>query len=172
MAKTIDLIRHTDNDGDALSTEGVEAACDLAERLEEGYSICVSTGAQRATQTIACILAGLRKPVPEGVIVVAGLRSDNEDRWREIAGRIDGSELAAFRSADREFAAAESSRLGEALGSVFDRLADGERALVVGHSPTNEAAVAGLTGQEVDPMSKGAGVRITRSGEEFTVEEL
>jgi hypothetical protein len=28
----------------------------------------------------------------------------------------------------------------------------------VGHSPTNEAAVLGLTGEIVEPMSKGSGV--------------
>jgi hypothetical protein len=32
--------------------------------------------------------------------------------------------------------------------------------VVVGHSPTNEAAILGLTGQVIGPMGKGEGVLI------------
>ena len=53
-----------------------------------------------------------------------------------------------------------------------DRLPDGGRALAVGHSPTNEAAVYGLTGEIVDSMSKGDGVLVTGDGDRFTVEAL
>jgi phosphohistidine phosphatase SixA len=47
--------------------------------------------------------------------------------------------------------------LGEALRRVLERLDDGETALVVGHSPTNEAAVLGLTGEIVDPCRRAPG---------------
>jgi phosphohistidine phosphatase SixA len=43
---------------------------------------------------------------------------------------------------------------------VLERLGEAERALVVGHSPTNEAAVLGLPGQQVAPLAKGAGVLV------------
>ena len=43
---------------------------------------------------------------------------------------------------------------------MFGRLTEGERALAVGHSPTNEAAVYGLTGTIVDPLGKGEGVLV------------
>ena len=46
------------------------------------YDLAVSTGAQRATQTLACFLAALAQQVPGGVIVEPGLRSEVEDRWR------------------------------------------------------------------------------------------
>ena len=46
------------------------------------------------------------------------------------------------------------------------------RALVVGHSPTNEAAVLGLTGEIVGPISKGAGVLLVAGEQGFRVESL
>ncbi len=65
-----------------------------------------------------------------------------------------------------------TARLGAALGRVLARLGEGERALVVGHSPTNEAAVLGLTGQLVAPLAKGAGVLVVAETDRFRVESL
>lgn len=115
--------------------------------LTGGYRLGVSTGAQRATQTLACFLAALGQPVPGGVIVEAGLRSQREERWRAAYHRGGSGELEALRVADPELVADDSAALGAALGRVLERLGEGERALIVGHSPTNEAAVLGLTGQ-------------------------
>jgi hypothetical protein len=55
---------------------------------------------------------------------------------------------------------------------VLERLGDGERALAVGHSPTNEAAVLGLTGELVAPLAKGAGVLLVADQGGFRVEAL
>jgi hypothetical protein len=55
---------------------------------------------------------------------------------------------------------------------VLDALADGGRALVVGHSPTNEAALFGLTGQIVGPISKGAGVLLVADDQGYRLETL
>jgi hypothetical protein len=44
---------------------------------------------------------------------------------------------------------------GAGVRRVLDRLSAGERALAVGHSPTNEAAVFDLTGKIVAPLSTG-----------------
>ncbi len=172
MAKTVELRRHTDNDGDFLTAEGVRAAVEIGRGLAGDYQLAVSTGAQRATQAAACMLAGLGRRVRDGVAVEPGLRSDFEDRWRELAGRASGGGLAAFRDLEPDFVDGEARILGDALRRVFDALAEGGRALVVGHSPTNEAAVLGLTGRLVDPMGKGAGVLITADGAGFSVEAL
>jgi len=48
----------------------------------------------------------------------------------------------------------------------------GARALAVGHSPTNEAAILGLTGEIVSPMSKGAGVLVVAEADHARVEPL
>jgi len=49
---------------------------------------------------------------------------------------------------------------------------DGGRALVVGHSPTNEAAVFGLTGEVVPPLAKGASALVISSDDGYSVEPL
>ena len=171
MAKTVELRRHTDDDDDVLTPEGVQAALEIGRSLVGDYQLAVSTGAQRATQAVACMLAGLGQRVPEGVVVEPGLRSDAEDRWRAVAGEASGSGLDAFREVDTEFVDRECRSLGQALQRVFDALDEGGRALVVGHSPTNEAAVLGLTGQVVDPLGKGEGVLVVADAG-VTVEPL
>lgn len=101
---------------------------------------------------------------------VRGLRSSVEDRWRtaaEAAGK--GSDVEAIRMVDPDLVEQESALLGGALRSVFDALPEGGRALVVGHSPTNEAAVLGLTGHVVGPLGKGDGVLIIENGGRFEV---
>ena len=172
MARYVELRRHTDDDDDKLSAEGVEQALEVGAGLQGDYEVLVSTGAQRATQTLGCFLAGLGKKVPGGVVVEEGLRSDVEDRWKAAYQEAGSGELEALRSADRELVEEDSATLGEALGRVFDRLSDGGRALVVGHSPTNEAAVLGLTGQVVEPMSKGDGVLVVEDDGSYRVEPL
>jgi phosphohistidine phosphatase SixA len=75
-------------------------------------------------------------------------------------------------TSDPELVEQDSAALGAALGRVLDALPDGGRALVVGHSPTNEAAVLGLTGEIVDPISKGAGVLVIAEDQGFRVQSL
>jgi len=100
------------------------------------------------------------------------LRSGREDRWREAYEQAGSGALEALRSADPELAEEDSAALGAALGRVLDALADGGRALVVGHSPTNEAALFGLTGQTVGPISKGAGVLLVADDQGYRLETL
>ena len=172
MARYVELRRHTDADGDVLTQEGVRAAMEIGARLHGGYDLLVSTGAQRATQTLACFLAALGEAVSGGVIVEPGLRSEQEDRWRAAYEKGGSGALDAMRDADPELVEEDSAALGAALGRVLDALPDGGRALVVGHSPTNEAAVLGLTGEIVDPISKGAGVLLVADERGFRVETL
>ena len=170
--KEVELRRHTDADDDVLTAEGVAAALEIGFRLRGGYHLAVSTGAQRATQTLACFLAALGERVPGGVVVEPRLRSHVEDRWRAAYAMAGSGALDALRAADPELVVEDSERLGAALGGVFDRLPDDGRALVVGHSPTNEAAILGLTGEVVAPLAKGAGARVVSGGESYRVEPL
>ena len=172
MDREIELRRHTDADEDVLTAEGITAALEIGARLRGGYHLAVSTGAQRATQTLACFIAALGQQVPGGVVVEPGLRSQLEDRWREAYQKAGSGTLMALREADPELVAEDSERLGAALSRVLDDLPDGGRALVVGHSPTNEAAVLGLTGEIVAPLAKGAGVRVLAGDDGYHVEPL
>jgi broad specificity phosphatase PhoE len=172
VTREIEIRRHTDNDGDELTEEGVQAALEVGGSLRGGYELLVSTGAQRATQTLACFACALEERVPGGAVVESGLRSEVEDRWRDAYQKAGSGELAAMRSADPELVAEDSATLGAALRRVLDRLSDGGRALVVGHSPTNEAAILGLTEEIVEPMSKGSGVLLIADEEGTRVEPL
>ena len=170
MAKHVELRRPTDNDGDVLSEDGVRAAIEVGRSLTGDYELMVSSGAQRSTQTIACILCGHTGRVSSGVVVDDRFQSDVEDRWRDAYQKGGGGDLDSFRSADPELVEAESTTLGRALAGVFAMLSEGGRALVVGHSPMQEAAVLGLTGEVVEPLSKGAGVVVAEEGGHYRVE--
>jgi len=100
MARYVELRRHTDADGDVLTQEGVRAATEIGARLRGGYDLLVSTGAQRATQTLTCFLAARGERVAGGVIVEAGLRSGREDRWREAYEKAGSGELEALRNVE------------------------------------------------------------------------
>jgi phosphohistidine phosphatase SixA len=158
--KTVELRRHTDNDGDQLSADGVRKAREIGTRLSPPYDLYVSTGAGRATQTLELWrdAVGDDKPIQDE----AGLRSDREDRWREAYRKAGSGDLARMREVDPDFVRQDSASLGTALGAVFDQLPEGGNGLVCGHSPTNEAAVLGLTGQTMGALAKGAGVRVTQ----------
>lgn len=167
--KTVVLIRHTANDGDVLTPEGATDAVALGRRLQGGFSVAASSGAQRATQTIGCILAGLGDVVPDGVMVVETLRSTVEDQWRAAYRAAGSGDLASLRTVAPELVASDSAALAEGLRTVFSMLPEGGRALAVGHSPTNEAAVYGLTGEIIAPMGKGEHVQVVEDHGRFSV---
>ncbi len=169
--KTIHLFRHTANEGDALTPEGVASAVDLGEQLHGPYALAASSGAQRATQTIGCLLAGGGLRVAGGVVVVAALRSTVEDRWRAAYQAAGAGDLASLREADEELVTTDSMALADGLRAVLAMLGEGERALAVGHSPTNEAAIYGLTGVIVEPMGKGGSISIVRAGDSFLIDD-
>jgi broad specificity phosphatase PhoE len=169
MAKSVELRRHTASDGDVLTPEGVTAALEIGRRLHGGYHMLVSSGAQRATQTLACFLSEMAERRPVGVTVDTSFRSDVEDRWVAAAQQAGGGGLEAFRRVDPQLVEAEARRFGDALRRLFDALPYDGHALVVGHSPMHEVAVLGLTGELVEPVSKGAGLLVTEAGDGFTV---
>lgn len=172
MVKYVELRRHTDADGDVLTPEGVRAAVEIGSRLEGGYEVLVSTGAQRATQTLACFLAGLGEKVPQGVVIEPGMRSAAEDRWRAAYEKAGSGTLQALREADPALVDEDSAALAAALRRILDGVPDGGRALVAGHSPTNEAAVFGLVGHIVEPIPKGGGVLIVEENGAVRIETL
>lgn len=172
MARFIELRRHTDSDGDALTEEGIRAALSIGRELTDGYSLLASSGAQRATQTLACFACVLREPVPGGAVVEEGLRSSVEDRWRAAYQSAGSGELAAMRDADPDLVREDSAALAAALRRLLGRVPEGGRALAVGHSPTNEAAVLGVTGEIIEPLGKGAGVLVIDEDGRTRVEPL
>jgi phosphohistidine phosphatase SixA len=161
----VELRRHTDNEGDRLTPQGVADAEVIGrDRLHPPYAAFVSTGAARATQMLEILrYAAGQDGTP--ITPAAGLRSSVENRWRE-------ADLDAVRAIDPDLVERESLLLARALRQVVDGLPEGGRALVVGHSPTNEAAVLGLTGRVVPPLGKGKGVLLIEDGGDYRVEPL
>lgn len=168
----VEIRRHTDNDDDQLSPDGIAAAEDIGRSgLHPPYAAYVSSGAARATQMLEILRAAAgQDDIP--VTAESGLRSEVEDRWRESAKAAGGGDVESIRRVDPDLVEKETHILGAALRRVVDRLPDGGRALVVGHSPTNEAAVLGLTGRPVEPLDKGAGVLVVEDDGRYAVEDL
>jgi phosphohistidine phosphatase SixA len=169
----VELRRHTDNEGDHLTRQGVADAEVIGQQgLHPPYVAYVSTGAERATQMLEILRhAAGQDQLP--VTVTAGLRSSVEDRWRQAATAAGkAADLEAMRAIDPDLVERESLLLGSVLRQVVEGLPEGGRALVVGHSPTNEAAVLGLTGQLVPPLGKGQGVLLIEDGRHYRVEPL
>jgi broad specificity phosphatase PhoE len=169
----VELRRHTDNDGDDLTAQGVADAEAIGrEGLHPPYAAFVSSGAARATQMVT-ILRHAAGQDDSPMSEVPGLRSSVEDRWRAAAKAAGkGATVEQIRGIDPDLVEHEERLLGAALRGVVESLPEGGRALVVGHSPTNEAAVAGLTGEVVEPLGKGAGVLLVEDDGRFTVRPL
>ena len=133
MARAVELRRHTDNDGDVLSDEGVAAALRLGAGLAGGYRLAVSTGAQRATQTVGCLLAALGQPVPDGVVhaFVLDTMVTGGVRRHGVGTRLVGVAVEEARAAGCEWLHADFE--DHLRGFYFD---------ACGFTPTN----AGLIG--------------------------
>ena len=168
----VELRRHTENDGDRLTPRGVADAEAIGGRLRPPYAAFVSTGAARCTEMLKILRAAADQddvPITEAV----GLRSIVEDRWRDAAKAAGkGADVEAIRDVDPDLVERESLLLGTALRQVVGALPEDGRALVVGHSPTNEAAVLGLTGQAMPPLGKGEGVLMIEDSGTYRLEPL
>ena len=173
LMRYVELRRHTDNEGDRLTPQGVADAEVIGrDRLHPPYAAFVSTGAARATQMLD-ILRHAAGQDDTPITVAPGLRSSVEDRWREAAkAACKGADLEAMRAVDPDLVERESWLLGSALRQMVAGLPEGSRALVVGHSPTTEAAVLGLAGWAVPPLGKGKGVLLVEDGGDYRVEPL
>jgi phosphohistidine phosphatase SixA len=173
LMRYVELRRHTDNEGDRLTSQGAEDAEMIGrDRLQPPYAAFVSSGAARATRMLE-ILRHAAGQDDTPITVAAGLRSSVEDRWRQVAKAAGkGADLEAMRAIDPDLVERESWLLGSALRQVVEALPEGGRALVVGHSPTNEAAVLGLAGQLVRPLGMGEGILLREDGGGYQVEPL
>jgi broad specificity phosphatase PhoE len=91
----VEVRRHTDNDGDQLTPEGIAAAEEIGRsQLHTPYAVFVSSGAGRATQMLEILRAAAGQPdVP--IVAEPGLRSAVEDRWRESAKAAGDSDIQA-----------------------------------------------------------------------------
>src|SRR5256885_14919036 len=131
--KTVELRRHTASDGDRLTPEGVAAAIEIGSGLVGPYDLLISSGAQRATQTLASFLAGSGQRSPGGVTVDESFRSAMEERWSTAARESGARDITAFQTADQALVEQAARRFGGALRRGFHMLPQGGTALSVRH---------------------------------------
>ncbi|HUG87538.1 MAG TPA: histidine phosphatase family protein [Actinomycetota bacterium] len=166
----LELRRHADSDGDALTEAGRTTAERVGRGMEGPFDGVFTSPAKRAAATAAWFLRGLGQQLPQLHGVTDGLTSGEEGRWRETAilsetGRVDDIERE-----DPELVGSELPRLADAVLQMLAALRDGQRALAVGHSPFLEAAVYALTDVVLEPLRKCEGVLLGSDGERVTVE--
>lgn len=172
--KTVELRRHAERekDADALSPEGRVHAESVGRTLSADYAVVFVSPAKRAAETVAWFLRGSGRQVPPHA-VIAGLLSEEEDRWRSAGKAAGSSRIDVMARQDPDLIQRESTRLKGVVEELFDRVPEEGRGLAVGHSPLIEAAVYALTGVIIEPLSECEGVTLLRqvSGE-YRLEEL
>jgi phosphohistidine phosphatase SixA len=169
----VELRRHTDNEGDRLTPQGAADAEMIGrDRLHPPYAAFVSTGAARATQMLE-ILRHAAGQDDAPVTTAAGLRSPGRGPLaRRGQGGREGRGPRCHPGRGPELVVSESLLLASALRQVAGRLPEGGRALVVGHSPTSEAAVLGLAGRVIPPLGKGEGILLLEDRGDYRAEPL
>ena len=164
--RSLELRRHSkrDPDADELTEEGRALALKVGKDLPGGYDALFTSPATRAAQTAAWFLRGLGQQLPSIHGVVDGLASPVEDRWRASAKGAGMGRIDAIEKVDPDLVEKESARLGEAIRVLLGEVPEGGRGLAVGHSPLLEAAVYGLTGEMIEPLSECEGVLLEQDG--------
>jgi broad specificity phosphatase PhoE len=166
--RSLELRRHSrrDPDADELTEEGRQLALTVGKDLPGGYDALFTSPATRAAQTAAWFLRGLGQQLPAIHGVVDGLASPVEDRWRSSAKGAGMGRLDAIEKADPDLVEKESARLADTVRGLLGEVPEGGRGLAVGHSPLVEAAVYGLTGEVIEPLSECEGVLLEQDGGE------
>ncbi len=171
--RTLELRRHAkrDPDADRLHPDGQIRAEAVGRTLRGPYDAVYSSPSRRAAETVAWFLRGLAHQLPERHGVVEGLSSPVEDRWRAVANEAGRGRIDDFERVDRELVQQESARLAAEVQALLADLPEDARALAVGHSPLIEAAVYGLTGRVIEPLSECEGVLLEDDGRDVRVAE-
>lgn len=168
--RALELRRHSSRDpeSDRLSEEGQALALRVGKDLPGGYSIVFVSPAQRAAETAAWFLRGLGQRLPEHA-VSEDLASPVEDRWRSAAKTAGTGRIDAVENVDADLVEKESQRLAHGIRGLLTSVPDGGRGLAIGHSPLLEAAVYGLIGEVIGPLSECEGVLLEEEGGEITL---
>lgn len=166
----LELRRHADSEGDALTPEGRTTAERVGREMDGKFDGVFTSPAKRAAESAAWFLRGLGQQLPQLHGVTDGLTSPEEDRWREAAKRSETGRVDDIERTDPELLRSELPRLTDAALQMLAAIEDGQRALAIGHSPLLEAAVYGLTGRVLEPLGRCEGVLLGHDGERVTVE--
>lgn len=158
--RSLELRRHSkrDPEEDRLSEQGQALALRVGKDLPGGYDALFTSPARRAAETAAWFLRGLGQRLPSSHGVSDGLASPVEGRWRSAAKTAGAGRIDAIEKVDADLVEKESQRLAQAARGLLAEVPEDGRGLAVGHTPLVEAAVYGLTGQVIEPLSECEGV--------------
>lgn len=150
------FLRHTLNDGDALTDDGVESALEVGRSLaDRNFSLVVVSGMQRAAQTAACVLAAGSTSGVKGVFVHEGFGSDDWKGWGDLIKRTGSGNVQDLASADDDRYRQVRERVNDAMNWTARKLGSDGDALIVSHSPIIEFAIWELTGRPPTPFERG-----------------
>ena len=172
--RTIEFRRHAEREpnADALSREGRSHAEEVGRTLRTDYAVVFISPARRAAETAAWFLRTSGQQLPQHA-VVAGLLSDQEQRWRNSGKAAGSARIDAIAAQDPELVQSEGERLKALVEGLFEQVPEGGTALAVGHTPLIEMGVYAVTGVVIEPLSECQGVSLTRSDEgEYRLSEL
>ena len=139
--RILEVRRHADADGDALTDQGKATAERIGRALAGNYHAVFVSPAKRAAETAAWFLRGLGQKLPPTHGVTEGLASADPEKTAD-----------AFR---------------QMLASVPE---DG-RVLAVSHTPIIENGTRALTGVEIDPLARCEGVVIVEEAGDYRLAE-
>ena len=157
--KSMLILRHSikgkGEDEDTLTPEGVHLAVatgsSMKMRRVESFTLGISSGCQRTTQTIACILAEFCQAIPSGIIVNKGLSTPRIAEWDEAIEKAGSTSFRACLSVTPSFVQTETARMAHVLKEIFAAVPfSNDRILAVGHNLLIECGVYGRT----DDLSK------------------
>jgi broad specificity phosphatase PhoE len=150
------FLRHTLNEGDALTDEGVASALNIGSSLaDRDFALVVVSGMQRTAQTAACVLAAGSTSGRNGVFVHEGFGSDDWKGWGDLIKRVGSSDVKDLARADEARYEDVRKRVKDAMNWTADRLGFPGEALIVSHSPIIEFAIWELTGKPPAPFERG-----------------
>jgi broad specificity phosphatase PhoE len=174
IMKELQLRRHAqrEKDVDALTPEGRVRAEDVGRTLPSTFAAVFVSPARRAAETMAWFLRGSGQLLPHHS-TVSGLATEREEEWRAAGKAAGSSRLDAIREPNPSLVSDEATRLADVVKVLFEQVPNGGSALAVGHSPLIEAAVYGLTGLIIEPLTECEGVHITLDDAgDYSIEEL
>jgi broad specificity phosphatase PhoE len=167
--RSLELRRHAkrDKNEDKLSPEGRADAERVGGSLSAAYAVVFVSPARRAAETAELFVGS-----GTSFVVIPGLSSEVEDRWRAAGKAAGSSRIPAIQEQDADLVRTETERLAGVLRGLLARVPEGGRGLAVGHSPLIEAGVYGLTGEAIDPLEECEGVLVLEDGSGYRVEPL
>lgn len=167
--RSLELRRHSKRnpEADELTEEGRGLALRVGRDLPGGYDALFTSPATRSAQTAAWFLRGLGQQLPAIHGISDGLASPVEDRWRSSAKGAGMGRIDTIRKVDPDLVEKESARLADTIRGLLSEVPEGGRGLAVGHSPLLEAAVFGLSGEVIEPLSECEGVLLEEDAGEI-----